>query len=87
MNYSNRGRLKWEQMHDTVRIRRPPHQNRQQQGHVAATEDGKEDGVDHEQEVGVCEWRQQVDQATEDQVGFVVVVFMKQVPVCQPAWG
>lgn len=68
-------------------IRYSPHKNRQQQSHVATAEDGKEDSVDHQQDVGGCQWREQVDQATEDQVSFVVVVFMKQVPVCHPARG
>lgn len=63
------------------------YQNRQQQSHVASTEYGEEDSVNHQQDVGGCKWGEQVDHATEDQVGLVVVVFMEQVPVCDPARG
>lgn len=71
----------------TCSDRGSPYQNRQQQSHVAAAEDGKEDGVDHEQDVGGCQRGQQVDQTAEDQVGFVVMVFMEKVPVRHPARG
>lgn len=61
------------------------YQNRQQQSHVSSTEDGEEDGVDHQQDVGGGQRGEQVDEATEDQVGLVVVVLMEEVPVRHPA--
>lgn len=72
-------------MHSHVQIGWSPYQNRQQQSHVAATEDGKEDSVHHQQDVGGCQWGKQVDQATENQICLVKVVFMEKVPVCHPA--
>lgn len=74
-------------MHSHVQIGWSPYQNGQQQSHVSATEDGKEDSVNHQQDVGGCQRGEQVDQTAEDQVGLVVVVFMEQVPVCHPARG
>lgn len=74
-------------MHSHVQRGCSPYQNGQQQSHVSTTEDGKEDSVNHQQDVGGCQWGEQIDQATEDQVGLVIVVFMEQVPVCQPAGG
>lgn len=62
-----------------------PYQNRQQQSHVSTTEDGKKHSVHHQQDVGGGQRGQQVDQATEDQVGFMVVVFVEEVPVRHPA--
>lgn len=73
------------QMHRLVQIEWPPYQNRQQQSHVSTTEDGKEDSINHQQDVGGRQRGEQVDEATEDQVRLVVVVFMEQVPVCHPA--
>lgn len=61
------------------------HQDRQQQCHVAPAEYGEEDGVHHEVDIGGGQWREQVDHATKDQVGLVVVVLMEIVTVCQPA--
>lgn len=61
------------------------HQHGQQQGHVSSTEDGEEDGVDHQQDVGGGQRGQQVDEAAQDQVSLVVVVLVEQVPVRHPA--
>ncbi|TNN82906.1 hypothetical protein EYF80_006863 [Liparis tanakae] len=40
----------------------------QQQSHVSTAEDGKEDGVEHQQDVGGGQGGEQVDQAAEDQL-------------------
>lgn len=61
------------------------YENGQQQSHVSTTEDGKKHSIDHEQDVGRGQRGQQVDEAAEDQVGFVVVVFVEEVLVCHPA--
>lgn len=61
------------------------YQNGQQQSHVSAAEDGEEDGVHHQKDVGGGQRGEQVDQAAEDQVSLVVVVFVEQVPVRHPA--
>lgn len=68
-----------------VQFEGSPYENRQQQGHVSTAEDCKEDSVNHQQDVGGGQRGEQVDEATEDQVGLVVVVVMEQVPVCHPA--
>lgn len=69
------------------RYMHPTYQNRQQQSHVATTEDGEKDCVDHQQHVRSCQWGKQVDQATQDQVGFVEMVLVEKIPVCHPARG
>lgn len=61
------------------------YQHGQQQSHVSTTEDGKKHRIHHQQDVGSGQRGQQVDEAAEDQVGFVVVVLVKEVPVCHPA--
>lgn len=61
------------------------YQNGEQQSHVSTTEDGKKHSVHHQQDVGSGQRGQQVDEATEDQVGFMIVVFVEEVPVCHPA--
>lgn len=73
--------------HESLPFGLSPYQHRQQQGHVAATEDGEEHGVNHQQDVGGGQRGEQVDQAAEDQVGFVVVVFVEEIPVRHPARG
>lgn len=68
----------------TTKIIGFPYQDRQQQSHVTTAEDCKEDRIHHQQYVGGGQRGEHVDQATEDQVGFVEMIFMKQVPVCHP---
>lgn len=72
-------------LHYYYYLRRGSYEHRQQQGHVSSAEDGEEDGVDHQQDVGGGQRGEQVDEAAQDQVGLVVVVLVEQVPVRHPA--